>query len=178
MAPRPAPQGGIPDLLRHVLGDAQGELRLHIAQLGGRPHGKAQEHVRLAGVLAAAAAHDDAPVDGGAAVLDHPPQALDVLIGLVLGEAARFQVRREVGPQQVVQAAVVNDARHQRVEPEQLQRLREGPGRAVLDVGQHRGHGIQLGGHGAFGGFGRLQSLTAQCSAQVQNRSSACREAA
>ena len=155
-------QGGVPDLLRHILGDPQGELGLHIAQFGGRPHGEPQEHVRLAGVLAAVAAHDDPPVDGGAAVFDHPPQALDVLVGLGLGEAARFQVRRKVGPQQVVQAAVVDDPRHQRVQPEQLQSLREGFRRAVLDVRQHAGHGLQLGGAGAVGGFGRLQRLAAQ----------------
>ena len=110
-------------------------------------------------MLSAVAADDYAAVHGGAAVFYHGPEALYILIRLILAEDARLQVAREVGAEVIVQAAVVDDARQQGVEPEKLHSVVEILGWAVLHGLQALGHAQQLTPPLGRGGLRQAQGL-------------------
>ena len=77
-------EGLVPDLLRGLLIETEGKLRLYVAGILANAHAVVQEHVGLLGVFAATSTHDDTSIDGGAAILDQRPERLDVFVGLFI----------------------------------------------------------------------------------------------
>ena len=77
-------EGLVPDLLRGILVETEGELRFHVAGILANAHAVVQEHIGLLGVLATTASHDDTTIDGGSTILDQRPERLDIFVGLFI----------------------------------------------------------------------------------------------